>query len=115
MGYGSSLRAVAPLILATIAQVNAAELQVNKADLTHLRNLRTNEQSAIDGFPVGPAHNATVRFRRVEVYAADAHIYALGNNSREEIPRSQLVFLRGQTQDGSARVALALNPDGSFA
>lgn len=115
MRSGSCLRSVAPLILMAFSQASAAALEMDKAVVGRLRTLHNGEQLAVDGFPIGPARNATVHFHRAQVYAPDARIYVISNKGREEIPRSQLTFLRGETQDRRARVALALNPDGSIA
>ena len=111
-----SVRAVVILALITGVHVAvAAERMLDRPTLKHLSALQRGDALAIDAFPVGPTQVASIRFERVEIYAHDAHIYVITAKGQVELPRSKLVFLRGYADDGSARVALAFNPDGSFA
>ena len=104
------------LALAVCAQLAmSTELALSHATLDRLIALPRGKALAIDAFPVGPTHTATMRFERVQIYSDDAHIYVITAKGQVELPRSKLVFLRGYADDGSARVALAFNPDGSFA
>jgi hypothetical protein len=114
MNFRSFLH-VALLGLAGIVQANAAELTLNKSTMDRLKSLQTGEPFSLDGFPVGPADNRAVRFHRVEVYAPDARLFVIGADGKHELPRSSRIYLRGYAQDGSARVAMSLNADGSFA
>jgi hypothetical protein len=82
--------------------------------LARLAALPSGHFLVITGFPAGPNRSATIRFERVEIYAPGTHLYAIGAAGRQEVPRSNLIFLRGYSDDGNARVALSLNPDGSF-
>lgn len=86
----------------------------SRATLARLAALPAGHSLIVTGFPAGASHNATVRFERVEIYAPDAHLYVIGTAGKREMPRSDLIFLRGYSDDGSVRVALSLNPDGSF-
>ncbi|MDE2085037.1 MAG: hypothetical protein KGI64_09270 [Xanthomonadaceae bacterium] len=86
----------------------------SRATLARLAALPPAHALIVTGFPAGPSHSATVRFERAEIYAPGAHLYVIGANDKQEVPRSNLIFLRGYSDDGSVRVALSLNPDGSF-
>lgn len=86
----------------------------SRATLAQLAALPAGHSLIVIGFPAGPSHSATVRFERVEIYAPGAHLYVIGSAGKQEIPRSNLIFLRGYSNDGSVRIALSLNPDGSF-
>jgi len=99
------------------AAAAAAERAVDRATLKNLSALTHGNTLALDRFPNGPTGTAPMRFERVEIYAKDAHLYVLGaNGSKQEIPRSDKIFLRGRAADGSAtRIAMTLNPDGTFA
>src|SRR5579884_2765281 len=107
---------LAALLGATVVvSAGAANPGVGRADLLRLAALPNNESYAIAAFPVSAAHSASVRLKRVEVYAPDAHIYLVTAQGRTELPRSPRIFLRGYSDDGHTRVAMSLNPDGSFA
>ena len=97
------------LMLATVAGI-AAERAVDRATVSQLANLPPSATLSITTFPVGPTRSTTVRFQRVPIYASNAHIYAETSSGRLELPRSNLIFLRGYSDDGSARVALTLTP-----
>lgn len=85
------------------------------ATLGRLAALAPGQSLVVNDFPAGGAATATLRFKRVQVYAPGAVIYAVGADGRHEVPRSTLVFLRGYSPDRSIRVALALHADGRFA
>ena len=93
---------------------SAAELALSHATMAHLTALKPGEATSLDAFPSGANSAASIRFERVQIYAADAHIYVMTATGKQEVPRSTRVFLRGYANDGSARVAMSLNPDGSF-
>ena len=86
----------------------------SRATFGRLAALPPEHALIMTGFPVGPSRSATVRFERVEIYAPGTHLYVIGSAGKQEIPRSNLIFLRGYSDDGSVRVALALDPDGTF-
>lgn len=86
----------------------------SRATLVRLAALPSGHSLVITGFPAGSSHSAAIRFERAEIYAPGAHLYVIGPAGRQEVPRSNLVFLRGYSDDGSVRVALALASDGSF-
>ncbi len=86
----------------------------SRVTMARLAALPSGHSLVITGFPAGPSHSAAIRFERAEIYAPGAHLYVIGPAGRQEVPRSNLVFLRGYSDDGSVRVALALASDGSF-
>jgi len=92
----------------------AAERSIDRATLHRLSALDVGASEQMDAFPVGPTAATAMRFRRVQIYSADAHIYLIGADGKHELPRSTRVFLRGRSTDGSARVAMSLEADGSF-
>lgn len=86
----------------------------SRATLARLAALPSGHALIVTGFPAGLSHSATIRFERVEIYAPGTHLYVIGAAGKQEVPRSNLIFLRGYSDDGSVRVALALASDGSF-
>jgi hypothetical protein len=65
----------------------------------------------IEGWPVAPAERADVTLTRFDVYAPDARIYADDGKVRAEVPRSRLLFFRGQDEnDPGTRVFVAVDP-----
>jgi hypothetical protein len=65
----------------------------------------------IEGWPVAPAERADVALTRFDVYAPDARIYADNGKTRTEVPRSRLLFFRGQAEnDPETRVFVAVDP-----
>jgi len=107
--------AAALLLLIGLVDIHAAELALDKTTIGRLKSLPAGEEFSLDAFPVGPAVNKAVRFHRAEVYAPDARIFVVTADGQKELPRSSRTFLRGYARDGSARVAMSLNADGSFA
>jgi Metallo-peptidase family M12 len=93
----------------------AAERVLDRASLNRLTSLAPGVTQKVDAFPVSATQTASIRFERVQIYADDAHIYVMTADGRKEVPRSNRIFLRGYSDDGAARVAMSLNPDGSFA
>ena len=106
------------LLLATLglcASAGAAERTLDRATMQHLSALRGSEALRVDAFPVGPEHTAALRFERVQIYAKDAPLYLVTAGGKQELPRSNRIFLRARSDDGATRVAMSLNADGSFA
>ena len=93
----------------------AAERVLDRTTLNRLATLPHGAMQTLDAFPVSPTKTATIRFERVQIYSDDAHIYVMTADGRKEVPRSNRIFLRGYSDDGTARVAMSLNPDASFA
>ena len=93
----------------------AAERVVDRSALARLATLPHGSTQTLDGFPVSPTKTASIRFERVQIYSDDAHLYLITAAGRNEVPRSNHIFLRGYSDDGNTRVAMSLNPDSSFA
>ena len=65
----------------------------------------------IEGWPVAPAERADVALTRFDVYSPDAKIIADNGKTRTEVPRSRLLFFRGQAEnDPETRVFVAVDP-----
>ncbi len=75
-----------------------------------LSSLSAGERLAVDAWPVAPGVLRTMILTRTEVYAPDAKIVAIGKSGEVEVPRSTWVFFQGRDVNGSARVAVALDP-----
>ncbi|HET7064182.1 MAG TPA: M12 family metallo-peptidase [Rudaea sp.] len=91
----------------------AAERTLDRSTILQLGALPVSQSLAVDTFPIGPTRSTTIRFQRVSIYASNARIYAETPSGRIELPRSDLIFLRGYSDDGRARVALTLSPQSS--
>lgn len=76
-----------------------------------LASLAAGERIAVDGWPVAPGVSRTMILTRTEVYAPDARIVAIGPNGEVAVPRSTWAFFQGRDVNGSARVALAVDPE----
>ena len=105
----------AALLMAASAQVGAVNLAVSKATFAKLASLKSGEEQRIDRFPVSASHATPMHLRRIDVYSPDAHVYLITAGGAKELPRSNRIFLRGYSDDGVSRVAIALNPDRTFA
>ena len=108
-------RIFATALVCLAMAANAAAATFDDAALGKLGSVRAGASLVIDGFPGGPTRRDSLKFQRVQIYSVDAHIYATVGKQQKELPRSDLVFLRGYSSDGATRVALTLNADGSFA
>jgi hypothetical protein len=65
----------------------------------------------IEGWPVAPAERADVTLTRFDVYAPDAKVWTDNGKVRAEVPRSRLLFFRGQDDnDPGTRVFVAVDP-----
>jgi len=103
------------LLIAGAPGAGIAAHAFDSSTLGRLAALKSGDIFVVAGFPTGPTRRATIRFEPVSIYSNDAHIYVETASGRKEIARSDRIFLRGYSDDGSARVAIALNRDGSFA
>jgi len=103
------------LLLNGAPAVGHAAKSFDRSTLGRLAGLKAGESYAVEAFPAGPTHRETIRFEKVSIYSSDAHIYVETAGGRKEVGRSDRIFLRGYSDDGAARVALALNRDGSLA
>ncbi len=76
-----------------------------------LATLAAGERMAVDSWPVAPGVSRTMVLTRTEVYASDARIVAIGASGETEVPRSRWAFFQGRDVSGSARAAVAVDPD----
>lgn len=115
MSVTGLLRAALPFVLVLGAQcAAAAEHVVDHATMQRLAGLRQGDSIRLDAMPIGATSNASLRLQRVQIYAPDAHIWLMTKNGKQELPRSNRIFLRGYSDDGSARVAMVLEPNAAF-
>ncbi|MDR3389342.1 MAG: M12 family metallo-peptidase [Rudaea sp.] len=112
-----ALRAISLIVLCALSSTTAAsDLALTRTTRAQLAKLQPGGTLTIKAFPAGPGENATLAFHRVDIYSGDAHVYIAGaDGSRTELPKSNRIFLRGYSSDGSVRVALSLNQDLSIA
>ncbi|HEX6832847.1 MAG TPA: M12 family metallo-peptidase [Rudaea sp.] len=103
------------LLLAAAAPAPAAEATFDAATSRRLATLRIDEALDVAAFPVGAAGSAPIHFKRVRVYADGATIDVIENGKVTHLPLSDRIFLRGYSSDGSVRVALAFEADGTLA
>ena len=106
---------LAALLIGSAPAAASAANAFDRSTIGRLAALKSGESYSVDGFPAGPTRRATIRFEKVPIYSSDARIYVEGSQGRIEVGRSDRIFLRGYSDDGRARVAIALNRDGSFA
>jgi len=83
-------------------------LQTHRVD--ELAALRVGARTAIDDFPDGHGNRSRIEFRRVDVYAKDARIVAVGPDGEHELPRSPRIELIGYDASGQMRAQLGFDP-----
>lgn len=93
----------------------ATDISLNRTTMSKLVSMKSGDQFRIDKFPTSAARSASIVFQAAKVYSDDARLFVQSAAGILEIPRSNRIFLRGYSDDGTARVAMSLNPDGSFA
>jgi hypothetical protein len=93
----------------------ATDISLSRTVASKLVSMKAGDQLRIDKFPISAASAASIVFHPAKVYSDDAHLYVQTASGTQEIPRSNRIFLRGYSDDGTTRVAMSLNPDGSFA
>jgi hypothetical protein len=93
----------------------ATDISLSRTVTSKLVSMKVGDQLRIDKFPISAAGATTIVFHPAKVYSDDARLYVQTASGTQEIPRSNRIFLRGYSDDGTARVAMSLNPDGSFA
>ncbi|HNR92239.1 MAG TPA: M12 family metallo-peptidase [Dokdonella sp.] len=80
------------------------------SDIARLTRAPIGTSVELAEFPVGPGLLAAVRFERVDIYAPGARIIEMSASGERELPRSKHVQLIGASLDGSARIALSIDP-----
>jgi len=106
----SCLIALLALLLAgeALAATNVAPMA--PATRARLLEARVGERIELAAVPRDSKSQAPAVLKRIDVYAADARVYVLGDGGAVEVPRSpNLHFISVE----GPRVALSLSPDGS--
>jgi hypothetical protein len=103
MNFSRNVRLLLLAALGLYASAGAAERNVDRATMHQLSALQKGQSVRLDAFPVGPEHNAALRFERVQIYAKDAPLYVITASGKQELPHSERIFLRARSDDGSAR------------
>lgn len=95
---------------------SAAEMRITARDLDALRALPIGATRLMHAMPVAKNTAGDVRLERIDVYAPGARLVVDDGETRREVPRSAwLTFVSHAGDVGSARLALAIAPDGSAA
>ena len=102
------------LLLAVATQASATELELGKSAMNHLRSLPRGGKSRLMDFRRPRTQHRDPLPTGRDLRAGCAYL-SRGAAGQKELPRSNRTFLRGYANDGSARVAMSLNADGSFA
>lgn len=93
---------------------HAADSVVDNATTKRLANLKMGEAMDVDAFPLGQSRTGSVHLERSPVFANDARIVVITDGKTEDVPRSDRIFLRGRSADGTVRVGVVLEADGTF-
>jgi hypothetical protein len=93
------------------AAPSPGSVRVDATQLDRLAALAPGATLELPAFPVGPGVLAPVRFERLGIYARDARIVEIGAHGERSVPPSRRIELIGTSADGSARLALAFDPD----
>ncbi|MEP7042874.1 MAG: M12 family metallo-peptidase [Dokdonella sp.] len=86
-------------------------LLLDAAQSGRLAALPTGASLVVDDVPDGFGGSASLRFERIEVYAAGARVVVVGASGEQELPHSRRIHLIGASADGSVRANLAFDPD----
>lgn len=86
------------------------ELPLSQARVDELRTLAVDAELVVKGFPDGFGGHRDLRFKRIDVYAPGARVFASGPDGEHEIPRSARIELIGSDDSGSMRAHLAFDP-----
>jgi hypothetical protein len=78
--------------------------------IDELAALRVGARIAIDDFPDGHGNRSRIEFRRIDVYARDARLVAIGPDGEHELPRSARIELIGYDASGQVRAQLGFDP-----
>jgi hypothetical protein len=101
-----------PALLLAIASTSAVAASgvLDRAKLSQLNTLHVGASIVIDRFPDGYGGQSSVRFERIDVYAAGARIVATDGVHEHQVPRSPRIELIGRNASGDVRVSLAFDP-----
>jgi hypothetical protein len=98
------------LCIASACAFAGDRLPLQPARVDELAALRAGARIAIDGFPDGHGNRSRIEFTRIDVYAKDARILAVGPDGEHELPRSPRIELIGYDASGQLRAQLGFDP-----
>jgi hypothetical protein len=88
----------------------ADTLSLQRTSIDQLGALDVGANAVVDGFPDGYGGHASIRFKRIDVYAPGARIIVVGPDGEHEVPRSTRIQLIGSDASGDFRAHLAFDP-----
>lgn len=100
-------------LLLAVSHAGAATdtLVLDTAQVARLGTLSVGDSLTLDGFPDGHGGSTRLNFRRIDVYAKNARLFATdADGSRQELPRSPRIEMIGYDASGSTRAQLAFDP-----
>lgn len=99
-------------LLCSGGSAHAAEL--SRADMTALLNTPVGGIVEVSGMPIGLKETASVRLKRIEVYAVDARIIHMDDGVEREVPRSTMrSFISAPDSNIAPYLGLVVSEDGS--
>jgi hypothetical protein len=98
------------IVDAPSGQGEAELLAFDSTFTAKLLALTPEESLRADDWPIAPGVRRSVVLTRRDNYATDARIVKIDGDREVELPRSRLLFFRGESEDGT-RVGVSLDPD----
>ena len=98
------------IVDAPSGQGEAELLAFDSTFTAKLLALTPEESLRADDWPIAPGVRRSVVLTRRDDYAHDARIVRIDGDREVELPRSRLLFFRGESEDGT-RVGVSLDPD----
>ncbi len=105
-----SLPAFAFIVCSATAFAAPHELTLSSTRIDQLGALAVDGALVINDFPDGNGVAHVIHFKRIDVYAPGARVFAVGADGEHEIPRSARIELIGSDDSGQTRVHLAFDP-----
>ena len=108
------MKRIAAFLIPCMAVATAiAQPGLDEPELARLLALRPDESNNIANLPIGLNRQASVRMRRIEVYAPDAQVWIAREHGMVPAPRSDWQhYIADQDVPGAPLLALSLSPDG---
>lgn len=102
-------------VLAAIAMAMSAvaaepALTLERAQAAQLAASPVGAEIVLAGVPDGRGGSATLRLRRIEVFAPGARLLRVGAGGEHELPRSARTYWIGADASGSVRASLGFDP-----
>jgi hypothetical protein len=98
------------IVDAPLGQGEAELLAFDSTFTAKLLALSPGESLRADDWPIAPGVRRSVVLTRRDIYAPDARIVKIDGDREVELPRSRLLFFRGESEDGT-RLGVSLDPD----